>query len=230
MNLRLNTLHLSGGVGRLHCTFEFIVDFVCTISCLLMLRKFRIIDWGSAFGWFSFGVNNRLLNLGGYHFACKLIELKLRLVIHEQAPEHVSAIFDGQNTFANLLALNESTCVNESILFEDSFALWYAPIQVSTEFTAIFVVDCALSMGLIILEDAPNHISIPHAKLSFALTQVLAPQATVVLFCVVALAIATLALAMAFTIEPATRVLHTTLVSLRALPCHFTLNELANEA
>lgn len=128
-----------------------------------MLRKFRIIDWGSAFGWFSFGVNNRLLNLGGYHFACKLIELKLRLVIHEQASKHVSAIFDGQNTFANLLASNESTCVNESILFEDSFALRYAPIQESTKFTTIFVVDCAFSMGLIVLKDAPNHITIPHA-------------------------------------------------------------------
>jgi hypothetical protein len=58
--------------------------------------------------------------------------------------------------------LHESTRVDESILFQDTFALRYTPIQVAEEFTAIFVIDCAISMGIIILKFAPDHITIPH--------------------------------------------------------------------
>lgn len=156
--------------------------------------------------------------------------LDFRLIILEHGFKNVGRVFDFENTFTFTKSVDEGTRVDKAIANQVAFAFWHSSVEVAREASAIFVVDGAFAMRLVIIEVAFDNVAVLESKFSFAVAQVARPLALVVEVSEVAATVGALSFTLAFPIQPFSSVLHAALVDFGALPGDFTVLELASEA
>lgn len=216
-------------ISRLDSSLVLVNDFIGTIGRFLLLGESRD-GLRRVLRRLRLRVDDRLLNFGSDNFASELVALELRFVILKETLEHVSAVLDGQYSFALTLAVNESSSVNETILGEGALALRHTLVQLSGETSSIFVLNSAVTVGRVIFKSAFDNVAVSETELTFAVSKVAAPLSFIIQIGVVSAAVGALTLAFTLSIDPITVVGHATLICAFSFTIDLTLNEVANEA